>query len=103
MFDRHFYPAKVVRVVSYDVLCLAIDVGFGLTFTTHVSLYGVNFPYIDPRRDDPADFVKDWLNSGTCFVRTIRNDDGSWSGYVYSDANRQACLNDDLVDGFFRR
>jgi micrococcal nuclease len=105
----HFYKAKVVKVVDGDTVDLLIDLGFSIMHKVRVRLHGVNTPESRTRDlEEKAlglaakDYVSDWLlKYDQVYVKTIKDKSGKYGrilGYIYSDYELQACLNDDIID-----
>lgn len=109
MAEMFFYRAKVVDVVDGDTLDLMIDLGFNVHHSIRVRLDGVNTP--ESRTKDLREkelglkakaFSADWTTRHkTVFVQTVKDKKekfGRILARVYSDENKTACLNDDLID-----
>ena len=109
MAEMFFYRAKVVNVIDGDTLDLMIDLGFNVHHSIRVRLDGVNTP--ESRTKDLREkelglkakaFSTDWTTRhSTVFVQTVKDKKekfGRILARVYSDENKTACLNDDLID-----
>lgn len=59
-------PAKVERVVDGDTILARCDLGWHVSLTTYVRIYGINAPEVDTDAGKAArDFVKEQLPVGT--------------------------------------
>lgn len=109
MLMKYFYEAKLDRVVDGDTIDLIVDLGFNIHHKIRVRLHGVNTP--ESRTSDELekakgiaakDYVYDWLvGQNKVFVKTVKDAEGKYGrilGYIYSDENLTACLNDDIID-----
>lgn len=109
MSEMFFYQARVVDVIDGDTLDLMIDLGFNVHHSIRVRLNGVNTP--ESRTTDLREkalglqakaYTKDWTTRHpNVFVSTVKDKKekfGRILARVYSDANKTACLNDDLID-----
>lgn len=109
MLMKYFYEAKLYRVVDGDTIDLLVDLGFNIHHRIRVRLHGVNTPETcaaDKLEKSKAiaakDYVYDWLvGQDKIFVKTVKDPEAKYGtilGYVYSDENLTACLNDDIID-----
>jgi micrococcal nuclease len=109
MSEMFFYRARVLDVIDGDTLDLMIDLGFNVHHQIRVRLNGVNTPEsrtADIREKElglkAKDFTKDWtIRHPVVFVSTVKEKKekfGRILAVVYSDSNKTACLNDDLID-----
>ena len=109
MAEMFFYRAKVVNVIDGDTLDLLIDLGFNVHHSIRVRLDGVNTP--ESRTKDLREkelglkskaFTYDWTTRHPMvFVQTVKDRKekfGRILARIYSDENKTACLNDDLID-----
>ena len=109
MTNRFFYEAKVLRIVDGDTIDVMIDVGFDINHKARVRLLGINTP--ETRTNDlkekaagfaAKDFAKDWLDGcDTIYIQTHKDKSGKFGRVladIYTDENKTACLNSDLVD-----
>ena len=108
--SRFFYAARVVRVVDGDTLDVVIDLGFDIHHKQRVRLVGVNTP--ESRTKDLEEkalgllaksYTDDWCVGcgNNVFIHTTKDGTGKFGrllATVYSDENKTACLNEDLVD-----
>ncbi len=113
MDNRFFYKAKVLRVVDGDTIDALVDVGFNIHHKIRIRLYGVNTP--ETRTKDLEEksaglaakaYAVDWCMGGgdVIYVQTFKDKSGKFGRVladIYSDENRTACLNEDLIDGGF--
>lgn len=96
-------------VVDGDTLDLMIDLGFNVHHSIRVRLNGVNTP--ESRTTDVREkalglqakaYTKDWtIRHPEVYVSTIKDKKekfGRILARIYSDTNKTACLNDDLID-----
>lgn len=110
MESKYFYAAKVVRVVDGDTIDAMIDVGFDIHHKARLRLLGINTP--ETRTKDLAEkaagkaataYAIDWLDGlDTIYIQTHKDKSGKFGRIladIYSDENKSACLNEDLVDG----
>jgi endonuclease YncB( thermonuclease family) len=106
---RFFYEAKVGRVVDGDTVDFIIDLGFDVAYKARVRLHGVNTPESRTRDLEEKElgiaaknYVYDWLaGHDTVFIKTMKDGTGKYGrilGYIYSDEEMMACLNDDIID-----
>ena len=109
MPEMFFYRARVVDVIDGDTLDLMIDLGFNVHHSIRVRLDGVNTP--ESRTKDLREkelglkakaFSSDWTTRHcVVFVQTVKDKKekfGRILARIYSDENKTACLNDDLID-----
>jgi micrococcal nuclease len=109
MSEMFFYRAKVVEVIDGDTLDLMVDLGFNVHHSIRVRLHGVNTP--ESRTKDVQEkelglkakaFAYDWTTRHrSVYVQTVKDKKekfGRILAKVYSDENKTACLNDDLID-----
>ena len=109
MSEMFFYKAKVMDVIDGDTLDLLVDLGFNVHHSIRVRLNGINTP--ESRTSDVREktlglqakaYTKDWTTRHPeVFVSTVKDKKekfGRILAKIYSDANKTACLNDDLID-----
>jgi len=108
--NKYFYAAKVLRVVDGDTIDAMIDVGFDIHHKARIRLLGVNTP--ETRTKDLVEkeaglaakaFASDWLDGHeTIYIQTHKDKSGKFGrilGDIYSDENKTAWLNEDLLEG----
>ncbi len=109
MAEMFFYRAKVERVIDGDTMDLLVDLGFDVHHRVRVRLHGINTP--ESRTSDLREkelglkskaFAEDWTTRHQeVFIQTVKDKKekfGRILARIYSDKNKTACLNDDLVD-----
>lgn len=109
MSEMFFYKAKVMDVIDGDTLDLMIDLGFNVHHSIRVRLNGINTP--ESRTTDVREkalglqakaYTKDWtIRHPEVYVSTVKDKKekfGRILARIYSDTNKTACLNDDLID-----
>jgi micrococcal nuclease len=114
MSNLFFYRAEVVNVIDGDTLDLLVDLGFNIHHSIRVRLNGVNTP--ESRTSDikekelglkAKDFTKDWtVRHPSVYVSTVKDKKekfGRILAMVYSDAEKTACLNEDLIGSGYAR
>lgn len=114
MSNLFFYRAEVVNVVDGDTLDLLVDLGFDIHHSIRVRLNGVNTP--ESRTSDikekelglkAKDFTKDWtVRHPVVYVSTVKDKKekfGRILAQVYSDQDKTACLNEDLIGSGYAR
>lgn len=114
MSDRFFYSAKVMDVIDGDTLDLIVDLGFDVHFRVRVRLHGINTP--ESRTSDKAEkelglqakaYTKDWTTRHpTVFVKTVKDKKekfGRILAEIYSDEQKTACLNEDIIEAGLAR
>jgi micrococcal nuclease len=108
--NKYFYSAKVVRVVDGDTIDAMIDVGFDIHHKARIRLLGINTP--ETRTKDLKEkeaglaakaYAHDWLDGlDNIYIQTHKDKSGKFGRIladIYSDENRTACLNSDLIEG----
>jgi micrococcal nuclease len=114
MSNLFFYRAEVVNVIDGDTLDLLVDLGFNIHHSIRVRLNGVNTP--ESRTSDikekelglkAKDFTKDWtVRHPVVYVSTTKDKKekfGRILAEVYSDPDKTACLNEDLIGSGYAR
>lgn len=114
MSNLFFYRAEVVNVIDGDTLDLLVDLGFNIHHSIRVRLNGVNTP--ESRTSDikekelglkAKDFTKDWtVRHPVVYVSTVKDKKekfGRILAQVYSDPDKTACLNEDLIGSGYAR
>jgi len=114
MSNLFFYRAEVVNVIDGDTLDLLVDLGFNIHHSIRVRLNGVNTP--ESRTSDikekelglkAKDFTKDWtVRHPVVYVSTVKDKKekfGRILAQVYSDQDKTACLNEDLIGSGYAR
>lgn len=109
MAEMFFYRAKVEKVIDGDTMDLLVDLGFDVHHRVRVRLHGINTP--ESRTSDLREkelglkaksFAEDWtVRHREVYIQTVKDKKekfGRILAKVYSDENKTACLNDDLVD-----
>lgn len=109
MSEMFFYKAKVMDVIDGDTLDLMIDLGFNVHHSIRVRLNGINTP--ESRTTDVREkalglqakaYTKDWtIRHPEVYVSTVKDKKekfGRILARIYSDTDKTACLNDDLID-----
>lgn len=83
------YKATLDRVVDGDTVDLNVDLGFKLTKTVRIRLYGVDTPERgQPGWAEATRYVEAWFQSlkGRCEVHTEKTGKyGRWLGTVYAE------------------
>lgn len=114
MTEKFFYQAKVLGVIDGDTLDLLVDLGFNVHHQIRVRLNGLNTP--ESRTSDIREkelglkaksFTQDWTTRHPIVHVSTSKDKkekfGRILALVYSDENKTACLNDDLIDSGYAR
>lgn len=101
MNTTYVYRCSLVRVVDADTVIVTIDLGFRLTATMPVRLYGINAPELKTAEGKAARaWVIDWFAEHTDLQIETQKDPekfGRWLGTISPLAGGKA-LNDELVD-----
>ncbi len=114
MSDPYFYRATVLEVIDGDTIDLMVDLGFSVYHKIRVRLNGINTP--ESRTKDLREkelglkakaFTKDWTTRHKdVLVHTSvdkKEKFGRILAKVYSDENKTACLNEDLIEAGYAR
>jgi len=79
------YKCEVKRVVDGDTVDVIIDLGFDISYSSRVRLYGIDTPESRTRdKDEKArgliskDFLKSWLDKGNVVIRTRKDKKGKF-------------------------
>ena len=79
------YNCEVTRVVDGDTLDVIIDLGFDISYSSRVRLYGIDTPESRTRdKDEKArgimskEFLKTWLEKGQVVIRTKKDKKGKF-------------------------
>ncbi len=79
------YNCEVTRVVDGDTVDVIIDLGFDISYSSRVRLYGIDTPESRTRdKDEKArgliskDFLKTWLEKGQVVIRTKKDKKGKF-------------------------
>ena len=79
------YNCEVTRVVDGDTVDVIIDLGFDISYSSRVRLYGIDTPESRTRdKDEKArgliskDFLKSWLDKGQVVIRTKKDKKGKF-------------------------
>ena len=79
------YKCKVTRVVDGDTVDVIIDLGFDISYSSRVRLFGIDTPESRTRdKDEKArgliskDFLKSYLDKGGVVIRTRKDKKGKF-------------------------
>lgn len=102
MPDTYEYRCSLVRVTDGDTMVVTIDLGFRLTATMPIRLYGLNCP---EKRTAEGKVVKQWVTDWftahpTLSVMTYKDPEkyGRWLGVIIPIPDGTS-LNQELLDG----
>ena len=85
MVIMYEYKCKVTRVVDGDTVDVIIDLGFDISYSSRVRLFGIDTPESRTRdKDEKArgliskDFLKSYLDKGGVVIRTRKDKKGKF-------------------------
>jgi hypothetical protein len=102
---RPVYRAKLIRVMTGDLIDLDVDLGLDVKRSVRAELAGVECPKVfGPMQDQGVaarDFTVGWFNhhanDDRCLVEMVPGLPGNYAAKVYGLDG--SCLNDELVIG----
>ena len=111
MMALYTYQAKLVRVVDGDTLVLELDLGFHITYRSHIRLLDVDTPeiygrYASQAGRDAKQFVLDWLRDSSLTIISRKYNARGKYGRVLAEVWKEGhatSLNQDLVVAGFEK
>lgn len=96
------YAVTVTNVVDGDTVDVSIDVGFGISISHRIRLYGLNTAEIHStvleertKAQSAKKYVQDFVALGNITMESFKSDKyGRYLGKLYSGSR---CLNDELL------
>ena len=82
----YVYKAKIVKVYDGDTVTAVVDLGFGITNTIKIRLYGIDTPEIrgDERPDGlvSRDRLRELILDKEVIIKTIKDRTGKYGRYL---------------------
>lgn len=104
-YTPYHYKAEVVSVYDADTMTVEVDLGFDVSTTQRLRLYGINAWEVRGDEKPEGIIARDWFRQqvpigSTIYLKTQKDKRGKYGRYlatVYKDLHSQA-LNDRLVE-----
>lgn len=104
MLPTFQYSAKIINVVDGDTVDAIIDLGFRISITIRVRLFGINAPEKNRKDSKEAgmasmEFLKEKIDNMNVVIKTFKNPEdkyGRWLGIIYLP-DQEDSINDLMI------